>query len=611
MRWVLGSGLRFWRLVVALAIGVVVFGVAQLRSAPVDVYPEFTPPAVQIQTEALGLSAAEVEQLITVPLEQDLLNGVPWLDHIHSSSMPGLSAIDLTFQPGTNLYAARQMVQERMTQAHALPNVGSPPIMIQPLASASRVAMVGLSSQTVSPVEMSVLARWKIRPRLMGVPGVANVSIYGQRDRQLQVQVDPHRLQAQHVTLTQVIKTAGNALWVSPLTFVEASTPGTGGFVESPNQRLAIQHISPISDPAQLAEVPVEGPRAHVLRLGDVTTVVENHQPLIGDAVAPHTGGLLLAIDKFPGANTLEVTRGIEAALHDMAPGLKGVTIDSNVYRPASYIETALGNVGTAALIALAAALVLMLLLLASWRAAVVALIVVPVALMVAIGVLLVTGTTFTAITLLGLACALSLVIDDVITDLDTVRRRPGRRQRPAGGVRGGAPAAGVRDPRDPAGAGTVPVPGHARHLLQPPARAHLRPGAARVHAGGLHPDARARHVAAARGRRRPGWIVRQAGQAVLRPQDRGIARPAAPRLGARRGARPGRPGLRAPDRRALAAADAAGPQPAAATADGTGHLAAGDGPDHRRREPGTAGAAGRQQRGRARRPGHQLRSAG
>ena len=424
MRWVLGSGLRFWRLVVALALGAVVFGITQLRSAPIDVYPEFTPPAVQIQTEALGLSAAEVEQLITVPLEQDLLNGVPWLDRIHSSSMPGLSAIDLTFQPGTNLYAARQMVQERMTQAHALPNVGSPPIMIQPLASASRVAMIGLSSQTVSPVEMSVLARWKIRPRLMGVPGVANVSIYGQRDRQLQVQVDPRRLQAQHVTLTQVIKTAGNALWVSPLTFVEASTPGTGGFVESPNQRLAIQHISPISDPAQLAEVPVEGPRQHVLRLGDVTTVVENHQPLIGDAVAPHTGELLLAIDKFPGANTLEVTRGIDAALRDMGPGLKGITIDSNVYRPANYIETALGKAAMVALIALAVALVLMLLLLASWRAAVVALIVVPVSLMVAVCVLLLTGATFTAVTLLGLAAAVSLVIDDVVSDLNMVRLR-------------------------------------------------------------------------------------------------------------------------------------------------------------------------------------------
>jgi len=423
MRWVLGSGLRYWRLVAALTIGVMVFGVTKIRSAPVDVYPEFTPPSVQIQTEALGLSAAEVEQLITVPLEQDLLNGVPWLDRIHSSSMPGLSVIDLTFQTGTNLYAARQMVQERMTQAHALPNVGSPPIMIQPLASASRVAVIGLSSWSVSPVEMSVLARWKIRPRLMGVPGVANVSIYGQRDRQLQVQVDPRRLRAQHVSLTQVIETAGNALWVSPLTFVEASTPGTGGFIESPNQRIAIQHTSPISDPAELAEVPVEGARAHMLRLGDVSTVVEDHQPLIGDAVAPGSGGLFLVVDKFPGANTREVSRGVEAALRAIAPGLKGITINPNVYRSATYIDAALGNVGIVALIALAA-LILMVLLLASWRAALVALIVVPVSLMVAICVLLLARATLTTTTLLGLACALALVIDDLVTDFAAAGRR-------------------------------------------------------------------------------------------------------------------------------------------------------------------------------------------
>ena len=145
MRWVLGTSLRFGRLVIALAIGLMVIGTTQLRSAPTDVYPEFMPPTVQVQTEALGLSAAEVEQLITVALEQDLLNGVPWLDRIPSSSMPGLSAIDLIFEPGTDIYAARQMVQERLTQAHALPNVGSPPVMIQPLASTSRVAMIGAS----------------------------------------------------------------------------------------------------------------------------------------------------------------------------------------------------------------------------------------------------------------------------------------------------------------------------------------------------------------------------------------------------------------------------------------------------------------------------------
>ena len=424
MGWILGSSLRFGRLVIALAIGLMVIGIAQLRSAPVDVYPEFTPPSVEIQTEALGLSAAEVEQLITVPLEQDLLNGVPWLDRIHSSSMPGLSAIDLTFQPGTNLYAARQMVQERMTQAHALPNVGSPPIMIQPLASVSRIAMIRLSSRQVSPIDLSVLARWKIRPRLMGVHGVANVAIYGQRDRQLQVQVDPKRLQAEHVSLTQVIETTGNALWVSPLTFVEASTPGTGGFFESANQRMAVQHISPISTARQLASVPVEGESAGQLRLGDVTNVTEDHQPLIGDAVASGPPGLLLVIEKFPGADTLQVTKDIEAAMTDMAPGLTGIRVDTSEYRPATFIETALRNVSWIALIGLALLVALLLGVFASWRAALIGAVVVPVALTIAAYVLYLRGATFTTITLLGLAAAVCMIIDDVITDIDAVRRR-------------------------------------------------------------------------------------------------------------------------------------------------------------------------------------------
>ena len=192
-----GASPRFGRLVLAIAAGVLVLGASALGSAKLDFLPEFMPPSVQVQTEALGLSAAEVEQLVTVPLEQDLLNGVPWLDRIHSRSQPGLSAIDVVFEPGTDLFAARQMVQERLTQAHALPNVGSPPVMVEPLASTSRVAMIGLHSKTVSLIDMSVLARWKIRPRLMGIPGVANVSIYGQRDRQLQVQVDPAQLAGQ------------------------------------------------------------------------------------------------------------------------------------------------------------------------------------------------------------------------------------------------------------------------------------------------------------------------------------------------------------------------------------------------------------------------------
>src|SRR5262245_9539186 len=319
MRWIVGLSMQLRFLVLILAAVLMVFGVVQLRSMPVDVYPEFNPPLVEVQTEALGLSAAEVESLITTPMEADLLNGVAWLDQMYSESVTGLSRILLVFEPGTDPIKARQMVQERLTQAHALPNVSKPPVMLQPLSSSSRVLMVGLSSSNLSPIELGVLARWNIKPRLMGVPGVANVSVWGQRERQLQVQVDPEQLKAKGVTLGQVIETTGEALWVSPLSFLESSSPGTAGWIDTPNQRLSIRHLLPIITPEDLAKVSLAGSEG--LLLGDVATVVEDHQPLIGDAVLNNGPGLLLVIEKFPGANTLAVTQDVEAALEAMRPG--------------------------------------------------------------------------------------------------------------------------------------------------------------------------------------------------------------------------------------------------------------------------------------------------
>ncbi len=256
-------------------------GVIQIHNMPVDALPEFAPPYVEVQTEAPGLSASEVEELVTLNLEE-LLNGTPWLQTIRSTSVTGLSSIVLFFEPGTDVIRARQMVSERLSLAYTLPNVAKPPVILQPMSATNRVMMVGLSSKQVSPIEMSVLARWNIRPALLSVPGVANVAIWGMRDRQLQVQVDPQRLQAQHVSLDQIVSTTGNALWVSPLSFLNASTPGSGGWVDGPQQRLEVRHVLPISSPNELAQVNVEGTK---LRLGDVTNVVEDHQPLQGDDV--------------------------------------------------------------------------------------------------------------------------------------------------------------------------------------------------------------------------------------------------------------------------------------------------------------------------------------
>src|SRR3954468_2296029 len=352
MRWIVGASMQLRVLVVVIAALIMVFGVSQLRQMPVDVLPEFTQPYVEIQTESLGLSAEEVEQLITVPMEQDLLNGLPWLQSIRSESVPSLSSVVLIFQPGTDLMRARQMVSERMTQAVAMPHVSKPPTMLQPLSSSNRVMIVGLSSKSVTHINMSVLARWTIQPRLMGVPGVANVSIWGQRDRQLQVQVDPKRLAEKNVSLLQVLETTGNSLWVSSLSFVEASTPGTGGFIDTANQRLGIRHILPIVSPKELAQVPIED--AKDIKLSDVANVVENHQPLIGDALTGEGPGLLLVVEKFPGANTLEVTHGVEEAMSDLSPGLAGITVDKDVFRPADFIETATSNLGRATIIGFA-----------------------------------------------------------------------------------------------------------------------------------------------------------------------------------------------------------------------------------------------------------------
>jgi Cu/Ag efflux pump CusA len=420
---IVGIGVKFARLVLAATLGVLGVGLYQLHDAAVDVYPEFDPPAVQIQAEALGLSAQEVEQLITVPLEQDLLNGIPWVEHISSRSMPGLSAIDLHFEPGTDLAAARQLTQERMTQAKALPNVGTPPIMVQATSSTSRIAMVAMHSDTVSTMQMSVLARWQIRPRLMSIPGVANVSIWGLRDRQLQVQVDPVRLRSSKVTLTELIESAGNALWVSPLSFVEASTPGTGGFVETPNQRLGVQHVQPISSSDQLSNVALEGERATPLRIGDVATVTEDHQPLIGDASLDGAPGLMMVVERFPGANTLEVTRQVDEALDAMAPGLSGIQVDAHVFRPASYLTSALSHLGLAGLIAGALFVVAVSTLAFSWRVALISLVAVPLSLVSALGVLHLRGETLTTMTLLGLAAAAALVVDDVLGDVAEIRR--------------------------------------------------------------------------------------------------------------------------------------------------------------------------------------------
>ena len=421
MRSLVTSVMKHRVQVVAITALMMLFGITQLRHMPVDVLPEFSLPYVEIQTEALGLSAEEVEQLITLGMEQDLLNGVPWVQTIRSESVPGLSSIVIVFKPGTDLMRARQMVSERLTQAYALPHVSKPPIMIQPKSATSRFMIVGLSSKSLSPIQVSVLARWTIVPRLKGAPGVANVAIWGQRDRQLQVRVDPKRLQDHGVSLLRVLETTGNALWYSTLSFVEASTPGAGGFIDTHNQRLGVRHISPIVSPQGLAQVPIEGTAA---RLADVADVVEDHQPLIGDALTNDGAGLLLVIEKFPGANTLEVTRNVKRALAELRPGLPGMDVNTRVFRQADFIESAIHNLAVVALIGLVLLIGMLAALFFRWRTTLVSVVAILLSIVAAALVLYLTGATANVVVVTGVVIAVGVLVHDAISDVDNVIRR-------------------------------------------------------------------------------------------------------------------------------------------------------------------------------------------
>jgi Cu/Ag efflux pump CusA len=268
---------------------------------------------------------------------------------------------------------------------------------------------------------MSVLARWTIAPRLTGVNGVANVSVWGERRRQLQVQVDPEQLQAMNVKLNQVIKTAGNSLWYSPLTFLDASTPGTSGFIDTPNQRLGVRHRLPISTPEDLAQVNVEGTDK---RLGEVASVVEDHQPMIGDGIANGEPSLILVIEKFPWANTVAVTKGVEAALNTMRPGLAGLEMDTTLFRPATYIEMAASNLTVAILIAGALIVVALGAFFLEARAALIATLSILISYMTALLVLYMYGVVINAMVLAGLIVALGIIVDEAVVTVENMVRR-------------------------------------------------------------------------------------------------------------------------------------------------------------------------------------------
>ncbi|MBS2012789.1 MAG: efflux RND transporter permease subunit [Deltaproteobacteria bacterium] len=414
MRTLVDACLRLRFAVLLAAVAFVVVGARAASRARVDVFPEFSPPRVEIQTEAPGLSALEIETLVTTPIER-AVHGVAFVSTLRSKSVIGLSSVLLVFGDGTDLLQARQLVQERLgSLGGQLPASARAPVMLAPLSSTSRVLKIGVSSATRSQMELSDLARFTLRPRLMAVPGVANVTIWGQRTRQLQVLVSPDALEARSVRLDQVVKAAS-----------DASLPAPAGYVDTANQRFAVVHATFAGTREALGEsVVASRPGGASIRLVDVATIEEAAPSPIGDAIIDGQPGLLLIVEKQPWGNTLEVTRSVERTLEALAPGLEGVKMDPTIFRPATFIERALSNLGHSVLIGCGLVIAILFLFLYDWRTAVVSVVAIPLSLVAAAAVLAWRGVTLDTMTVAGLVIALGEVVDDAIIDVENIERR-------------------------------------------------------------------------------------------------------------------------------------------------------------------------------------------
>jgi CzcA family heavy metal efflux pump len=427
MRAAISSSLKFRHLIIAAAIGMMILGITSLPNMHVDVFPEFAPPRVLIQTACVGLSTSDVEQLVTVPLEAGL-NGIQGLDDMRSKSVPQLSSIELLFKPGTDLLRARQLVQERIAiVSPSLPTWAAPPVMLAPVSATGRAMQIGMTSKDHSLIEMSMTAYWTIRARLLRVPGVANVAIWNERLQLMTVQAEPSKMQARQVSLENVMEATADAVDSGLLKFSTGAVIGTGGTIETPNQRLGIRNVLPIVTPADLAKVPVtssghqgSGP----VRLGDIATVAEDHQPLIGDAIIDGQPGLLLVVEKLPWANSLQMTAGVEDAIRQLEPGLPGITFDTKVFQQANFVKLAIANLTQALVIGFILVVVILALFLFEWRMALISLLTIPLSLVATLLVLYWQGATINTMTLAGLVIALGAVVDDAIIDVENITRR-------------------------------------------------------------------------------------------------------------------------------------------------------------------------------------------
>jgi len=403
------------RIVTALAALIAALGAASLANVRFDVFPDFAPPRVLVQTEAPGLDATQVEALVTRPLE-GLLAGTENVQTVRSTSSQGLSAILVEFARGGDPYHQRQVVTERLAESGSLLPDGVGPPLLSPLSSSMEyLVYFGFTSERLSPLELRDLAQWTVKPQLLAVPGVAQAQILGGEVRERQVEADPVKLAANDLSLDDVADA------------VRRATAAIGaGFLETSSQRIVIRSQAPGTTTDGLARALITTRAGLPIRLGDVATIRDGAEPRFGDALIAGRQGILVETATQYGANTLEVTRALEQRLDSLSVQLarQGVRYHPALLRPASFIESAIKGLRNSLIVGAALVIALLLVMLRDWRGALVSFSAIPLTLLTTVWILQAAGLSLNTMTLGGLVVALGVVVDDAVIDVENILRR-------------------------------------------------------------------------------------------------------------------------------------------------------------------------------------------
>jgi CzcA family heavy metal efflux pump len=403
------------RIVTALACLIALLGSAALVSARFDVFPDFAPPHVLVQTEAPGLDATQVEALVTRPLE-DLLAGTENVKTVRSTSSQGLSAMQVVFDRSGDPYRQRQVVTERLAETAGVLPEGTGAPLLSPLSSSMEYLVhFGYTSDRLSAVELRDIVQWIVKPQILAVPGVAQAQIFGGAVRERQIEVDPVKLAAVGFTLDDVVATAKRA-----------TTLIGGGYLETPTQRIVIRAEAPGATLEALGSAVVGTHAGLPVRLEDVAEVRDGAEPRFGDALIAGKPGILIETSTQFGANTLDVTRSLEERLNALAPALakQGVEYHPALLRPASFIESAIEKLRNSLLIGTVLVVALLVVTLRDWRGALVSFSAIPLALLTTVWILQAAGLSLNTMTLGGLVVALGVVVDDAVIDVENILRR-------------------------------------------------------------------------------------------------------------------------------------------------------------------------------------------